>query len=100
MNKKIGKDFSKGEEIANSVTHGIGILLSIAALVLLIVFAAMKGDAWDIVTFTIYGFTMTFLYTSSTLLHSFPNGKAKDFFEFLDVFFVRYACNCQTPILK
>ncbi|MED4404079.1 hemolysin III family protein [Metabacillus fastidiosus] len=76
--------FSKGEEIANSITHGIGSLLSIAALVLLIVFSASYGDAWHIVSFTLFGVTMFLLYTCSTLVHSFPAGKAKDLFEILD----------------
>ena len=76
--------FSKGEEIANSITHGIGSLLSIAALVLLIVYSALYGNAWHVVSFSIFGATMVLLYVSSTLLHSFPEGKAKDFFEIMD----------------
>lgn len=76
--------FSKGEEIANSITHGIGALLSIAALVLLIVFSSLYGNAWHIVSFTLFGVTMVLLYTSSTFVHAFPKGKAKDVFEILD----------------
>lgn len=76
--------FSKGEEIANSITHGIGSLLSIAALVLLIVYSALYGNAWHVVSFSIFGATMLLLYVSSTLLHSFPEGKAKDLFEIMD----------------
>lgn len=76
--------FSKGEEIANSITHGIGALLSIAALVLLIVFSSLYGTAWHVVSFTLFGVTMVFLYTSSTLLHALPPGKGKDVFEILD----------------
>ncbi|MCE7792830.1 hemolysin III family protein [Salipaludibacillus sp. CUR1] len=76
--------FSKGEEIANATVHGIGVLLSIAALVILIVFSSLQGTAWHIVSFTLFGTFMTLLYTSSTLVHSFPPGKAKDFFEIMD----------------
>ncbi|WP_251554852.1 PAQR family membrane homeostasis protein TrhA [Neobacillus muris] len=77
--------FSKGEEIANSITHGIGVLLSIAALVLLIVFSAIHGNAWHIVSFTLFGATMLLMYTSSTLLHAFPEGsRVKDLFEIFD----------------
>lgn len=76
--------FSKGEEIANAITHGIGVVLSIAALVILIVFSSLEGNAWHIVSFTLFGITMFLLYTSSTLLHSLPDGKAKDVFEILD----------------
>ncbi|MFV8828566.1 PAQR family membrane homeostasis protein TrhA [Alkalihalobacterium sp. APHAB7] len=76
--------FSKGEEIANAIIHGVGALLSIAALVLLIVFSSLYGTAWHVVSFTLFGTTMVLLYTSSTLVHSFPPGKAKDVFEILD----------------
>lgn len=76
--------FSKGEEIANTVTHGIGILTSIAALVLLIVFSAINGTPLHLATFIVYGVTMIMLYTASTLLHALPKGKAKNVFEILD----------------
>lgn len=76
--------FTRGEEIANGITHGIGALLSIAALVILIVFSSLYGTAWHIVSFTIFGSTMVILYLSSTLVHSFPAGKAKDIFEIFD----------------
>lgn len=68
-NKLINR-YSLQEEIFNSVTHGIGALLSIAALVILVAFASIRGDAWRIVSFSIYGFTLFFLYLSSTLYHS------------------------------
>ncbi|MEK4969778.1 hemolysin III family protein [Cytobacillus sp. FSL R7-0696] len=76
--------FSKGEEIANAIVHGIGALLSIAALVILTVFSSLYGTAWHIVSFVLFGTTMVILYFSSTLLHSLPAGKAKDVFEILD----------------
>ncbi|WP_096201565.1 PAQR family membrane homeostasis protein TrhA [Bacillus sp. FJAT-45350] len=76
--------FSKGEEIANAITHGIGALLSIAALVILIVFSSLYGNPWHVVSFTLFGVTMVLLYTSSTFVHAFPEGKAKDVFEILD----------------
>jgi len=75
---------SLGEEIANSITHGIGTALSVAALVLLIVFASRYGDVWRIVSFSIYGFTLFFLYLASTLYHSFTNRRIKSFFKLLD----------------
>lgn len=76
--------FSKGEEIANAVTHGIGALLSIAGLVVLIVTAAVEGTALHVVSFTIFGSTMLILYFSSTMVHALPPGKAKDLFEIFD----------------
>ena len=76
--------FSKEEEISNSITHGIGAILSIAALVILIVLSSMNGTAWHIVSFTLFGITMVLLYTSSTLVHALPQGRGKDFFEIMD----------------
>jgi hemolysin III len=73
-----------GEEIANSITHGLGAVLSTAALVILVVLASKRGDAWRIVSFSIYGATLILLYLSSTLYHSFVNSKVKNFFRILD----------------
>ncbi|MFC4403055.1 PAQR family membrane homeostasis protein TrhA [Gracilibacillus xinjiangensis] len=77
-------EFSKDEELANSITHGIGVVLSLAGLVVLIVYASLYGSIWHIVSFTLFGITMVVLYTSSTLLHSLPKGRAKNVFEILD----------------
>lgn len=77
-------EYSIKEEIANAITHGIGVLLSIPALVYLIIFAAKYGDAWHVVSFSIFGATMILLYLFSTLLHAIPHRKAKDVFEILD----------------
>lgn len=76
--------YTRREEIANAITHGIGALLSVAALVVLIVFSSLYSSAWHIVSFTIYGTTMLLLFISSTLVHSFPEGKVKDLFEIFD----------------
>lgn len=76
--------FSKREEIANAIIHGIGALLSIAALVILIASSVTQGTAWHVVSFTLFGATMVLLYASSTLVHGFPAGRAKDVFEIMD----------------
>lgn len=76
--------FSNREEKANAIIHGIGALLSIAALIILIVSAVARGTAWHVVSFTLFGVTMLLLYTSSTLVHGFPAGRAKDIFEIMD----------------
>ena len=76
--------YTRKEEIVNAITHGIGVLLSIAALVFLIIYAAQQGSAWYVVSATIYGVSMLLLYASSTLVHSFPEGKVKDLFEIFD----------------
>jgi hemolysin III len=73
-----------GEEIANSITHGIGAGLSIAALVILVVLASRRGDAWRIVSFSIYGTSLILLYLTSTLYHSFVNPKIKNIFRIID----------------
>lgn len=72
------------EEIANSITHGIGALLSIAGLVLLVVQAARHGNAWHVVSYTIFGSTMILLYLASTLYHSIQHPKAKAFLNIID----------------
>src|SRR5690625_489797 len=98
MNKT--KTFSKKEEIANSITHGIGATLSLAALVILIVYASLYGNAWNIVSFSLFGTTMLLLYVFSTLVHSLPIGKAKKVFEILDhagIFF--FIAGTYTPFL-
>lgn len=72
------------EEIANAITHGLGVLLSIPALVVLIIFAVKYGDIWHVVSFSIFGSTMFLLYLFSTLLHSITHPTAKKVFAILD----------------
>src|SRR5690606_3984912 len=92
--------YSRREEVANAVTHGLGALLSVAALVLLVVFASLKGTAAHIVSFTIYGSAMLLLYTASTLVHSFPEGKLKRLFEAMDHSCIYvFIAGTYTPIL-
>ena len=69
--------YSLGEELAHSITHGIGAALSIAGLVLLVTLAAIRGDAWHVVSCSIFGATLVFLYTASTLYHSITHPGAK-----------------------
>jgi hemolysin III len=77
-------DQSLGEEIANSITHGIGAALAVAGLVVLVVYAALYGDAWRIVSFSVYGATLIVLYLISTLYHSFTGPRVKKLFQVLD----------------
>lgn len=69
--------YTPAEEIANSLTHGLGIILSIAGLAVLTAFASLFGSAWHIVSCSIYGATQIFMYTASTLYHSIPLPRAK-----------------------
>jgi hemolysin III len=64
--------YSVGEEIAHSVTHGIGVVFSIAGLAVLTAFAAVKGTAWHIVACSIYGATLVLAYAASTIYHAIP----------------------------
>lgn len=82
--KKAYRKLTVKEEIFNSITHGVGVLLSIAALVLLVVLAVGKGNVWHVVSFSIYGSTMVLLYLASTLYHSFTKEKMKNLFARFD----------------
>lgn len=76
--------FSKREEIVNAITHGIGAALAIAALAILIVFSALYGNAWHVVSFSVFGATLLILYLSSTLYHSLTHSGAKYLFRKFD----------------
>ncbi len=76
--------FSKGEEIAHAVTHGLGALGSVVGLVLLILRAAETGSPRLIVGVTIFGVCMLLLYTSSTMYHALTPPRAKRVFELMD----------------
>ncbi len=88
MNKEAAesrkKDLAFLEEIANSITHGMGAFVSLAGLVLLIVFASLYGGARHIVSCTIFGFALVLLYTASTLYHSFRKPRVKFVFRIID----------------
>lgn len=78
------KDYPLGEEIANSITHGLGALASVAALVILNVKAARYGTAWHVVSFSIYGLTLFLLYLFSTFYHALSHRGAKNVFARMD----------------
>ncbi len=75
---------SLGEEIANSVSHGIGALLAIAGTVVAIVYSCFRGDAMSIVCAALYGAGLILLYFSSTLYHALTNITAKRVFQIFD----------------
>ncbi len=76
--------YSVAEEIAHTVTHGIGALLSIGGLVVLVAFSTLNGDAWHITSTSIYGVTLIMLYTASSLYHGIPHARAKQLLQRLD----------------
>ena len=77
-------DQGKAEEIVNAISHGVGAALAIAGTAVLVVFAARGGDVMDIVSSSIYGFSLIFLYLMSTLYHSFTKHSAKRVFQKFD----------------
>ncbi len=69
--------YTPSEEIANGVTHGVGLGASLVGALLLVVLTALHGDAWQVVSSAVYGATLVTLYTASTLYHSFRDDRAK-----------------------
>ncbi|MBR1749447.1 MAG: hemolysin III family protein [Ruminococcus sp.] len=93
------KRYTLGEEIFNSVSHGVGGGLSIAGTVVLIVLAAVHSNAWGVVSSCIFGASLIILYTMSTLYHAITNPTAKKFFRIMDhntIFFL--IAGTYTPI--
>jgi hemolysin III len=76
--------YSQGEEIAHAITHGLGVLGSIAGLVVLTVLAAKRGNAQMVVGVSIFGASMVLLYTSSTFYHALTAARAKMVFQLMD----------------
>ena len=72
------------EELANTLTHGFGLLLSIAGFVVLLVLAILRGTAWHIVACSIYGATLICLYAASTLYHAVVSPRVKRALRILD----------------
>ncbi len=75
---------SIGEEIANSITHGLGLIASIAALPMLLVRARSSNDPSAVMGAAIFGVTLILLYATSTVYHALPLSKGKRFFRVLD----------------
>lgn len=72
------------EEVANALTHGFGVLASIAGGVILIVLAALRGDPWMVVGTSIFAASLILLYSASTVYHAVRPGRLKDKFKVLD----------------
>ncbi len=76
--------YSVSEELANTLSHGLGAVLAVAGLVALCILASLRGDAWHVVACSIYGATLVILYTSSALYHAVRDAKAKRVLRVLD----------------
>ncbi|MBE0536595.1 MAG: hemolysin III family protein, partial [Phycisphaerae bacterium] len=79
-----GVRYTLGEEILNTLTHGLGTVLSVAGLVVLVTLAVLRGTPWHVVSFSVFGAALVTLYAASTLYHLLPAGPAKRFFRVLD----------------
>lgn len=83
--KKLGlPSYTLGEELVNSISHGLGATFGIVALVLCVVFSARQGDVWKVVSSAIYGASMIVLYSISTIYHALGINLAKKVFRTLD----------------
>ncbi|MBO9158204.1 MAG: hemolysin III family protein, partial [Escherichia coli] len=97
----IKQGYSLAEEIANSVSHGIGLVFGIVGLVLLLVQAVdLNASATAITSYSLYGGSMILLFLASTLYHSMnPQSKHKDVFHILDHIFIYVAiAGSYTPV--
>lgn len=78
------RQYSLGEEIANAITHGLGVALSIAAFIALVLLARAYGTTLHVVSVAVYGATLVLLYSASTLYHSLSNTRACKVFKIID----------------
>jgi hemolysin III len=75
---------SPAEELANTVTHGLGAVLFAAGAAVLITLAALRGDAWVVVSCSVFAACLVLFYTVSTLYHAFRGPRVKEVFRRLD----------------
>lgn len=88
------------EEFANSITHGFGVLFSIVAISLLVTFSILNGSTIEIVSSSVFGASILFLYTFSTLYHAVQNEKVKSWlrtFDHIGIYFL--IAGTYTPFL-
>jgi hemolysin III len=84
MTASASNRYRHNEEIANSITHGVGIILAVAGLGVLTAFASVYGNVWHIVSVSIFGSMLILLYTASTLYHSARSPRAKAILQIFD----------------
>lgn len=76
--------YSRGEELCNAISHGVGTALACAGLGVLVYLAARYGDAWAVSSAAVYCASLITLYLASTLYHAFPRGRVKGVLQVLD----------------
>jgi hemolysin III len=84
MARVLPRPQTRGEEIANSISHGSGFIIGIVGLVLVMIFGKHLGTAGDIVGLIVYAVTMSLLYVTSAIYHALAEGRAKQIFMKLD----------------
>ena len=88
------------EEILHASIHGIGVLLSVAALIILVTISALHSDAWAVVSCAIFGASLILMYSMSTIYHSIPNANAKKYLKKCDHIAIYYLiAGSYTPFL-
>jgi hemolysin III len=78
IKRKLSNDYPNIEELWHSITHGVGVLLSVVGLVFLIIRAVAHGTTWHLVSFIVYGVSLIVLYLASATYHGTPVGTVKD----------------------
>ncbi len=76
--------YSRGEEIANSLTHGLGLILSVGGLCVLVTVAGLRGDAWTVTGCAVFGASLVLLYGASTCYHALPAPRWKPWLRVFD----------------
>ena len=82
--ESLREELHHAEELLNSLTHGIGAVLSAIGTVVLVVLATSLGDLWKVTAFSIFGLTLLMLYLASTLYHSSRHPRLRETFKTLD----------------
>jgi len=79
-----GRPQSLGEEIASSITHGLGLIGSMIMFPFLVIAASRDGDGWRVTSAIVFGISLILLYAASTLYHALPASRAKRVFRIID----------------
>ena len=84
LSDRVLPDYTRGEEIMNMVTHIVGGVIGVVALTLCVIFAALRGNVWGVVTSAIYGTTMIAMFTISSVYHGLKPTLGKKVMQVID----------------
>ena len=84
MKREVQQSYSAHEELAHSITHGIGVVIGIAVLSVLVVFSSQRKSTWEVVSCAIYGITFILLFLGSTLYHAAQDPHARRVLKMVD----------------